>query len=203
MAGERAQWVKALITRSNKLSLIPRAHRMEKGTAPPLTRPWSCLCGSCWASLLAPFYPSRSPSTECSVVSDRRPYLPIWKALSVTASNSRTSLAPSVPQNIKIYFYFCVNEYFTCMCVSAPCACLTCMEARRGHHSPEWELQVVGSHYVYAGNQRQVLCKSSKCSSPLSQLSSHTQDLFMCPGHERNFPPHPLWISLTLMVTGL
>lgn len=34
----------------------------------------------------------------------------------------------------------------------------------------ELELPVVVNHYVVAGNQTQVLCRSSQCSNPLSHL---------------------------------
>lgn len=41
----------------------------------------------------------------------------------------------------------------------------------RGSDSLELKLQMVMSHHVDSGNQNQVLCKSNKCSLPLSHLS--------------------------------
>lgn len=46
------------------------------------------------------------------------------------------------------------------------------IKARRGPHIPSLELQMVVSHDVDAGTPTKVLCKSNKCSLPLSRLSS-------------------------------
>ena len=61
---------------------------------------------------------------------------------------------------ILIYVYEC----FACIYVHIPCTFLVPKEVRRGHWLDPLkpELQVIGSHLVGAGNQTQVLCKSSK-----------------------------------------
>ena len=65
-----------------------------------------------------------------------------------------------------------MSMYLICMSV---CLCTMHMQDpwKTGESCTplELELETVMSHYVDAGNQTQVLCKSSQCSYPLSHLS--------------------------------
>lgn len=49
---------------------------------------------------------------------------------------------------------------------------------KRTSDSLELELEMFVRHQVDAGNQTGVLCNNSKCSSPLSHLSSSLLELF-------------------------
>lgn len=60
------------------------------------------------------------------------------------------------------------------MYVSVPCVCNACGDQNRALYILKLRLKVVVSCNVGAGNQTQVLCKSSKWSSPLSHLSRLT-----------------------------
>jgi hypothetical protein len=83
-------------------------------------------------------------------------------------------LLSSLLINFKKYlFYLMYVSIFpvcVCVCVRELHSCLVHMEIRRGYWVLVW--QMVSAHLVGAGYWSQVLCKSSKCLSLLSRLSS-------------------------------
>ena len=58
------------------------------------------------------------------------------------------------------------------MDVCAPHVCSTHRGQKMASEIMKLELRMVVSHHVDAGNQTQVFCKSSQCSSALSHLSN-------------------------------
>lgn len=63
--------------------------------------------------------------------------------------------------------------YFMCMSALAPCmlcALYVCLVLKEGAGSPELESLMFVSHSVGAGDRTRILCKSTQCSKPLSQL---------------------------------
>jgi hypothetical protein len=72
---------------------------------------------------------------------------------------------------ISSFIYIYIYECFAFMYVCVSCVWLVPMAVRRGHRNPlELELEMIVSHHVGAGNQIQVLWKSSQCAYLLSHL---------------------------------
>jgi hypothetical protein len=69
-----------------------------------------------------------------------------------------------------ILFLFYMSEYFVCVYVF--CMCVPTEARERASDPLKLGLQMIVCSCVDAGSQTQVLCKSSKCSSPLTDLSS-------------------------------
>lgn len=76
-----------------------------------------------------------------------------------------------------------VSVCLGCMYICVSCVCLVSEDQRRASDPLDLELHVVVSHYVGAGNQTQVLCKSSPFPAKPSPLHL-TPCGFSVPSHQ-------------------
>lgn len=145
-----------------------------------LTSPSSSSCCLDWAPQRGCLHPPQvlvsAPSMAWGLTASSSVLFP-WVQLLISFL-----LFSAPPPSPCFFFLLKTSSVYLCMRMfCAPRLCLVSVKAKRGCQIPEPELQTVVTRCVGAGNQIQVLCKSSKFSYPLPPPSSPF--LFFDPGY--------------------